>query len=83
MHVWMLGFDFHDGRVIHVIIMIVRDHHGVYDGNVLDLTRHFGVPLWPYPAARTAPFTEDWIEQYSEPTGKLNKVAGMAQPRGA
>ena len=82
MNIRMFRFDFHDGWVVHMIVMIVRNHHGVYDWNVLDLTGDFGVSLGPDPAARTTSFAEDRVEQDSEPARKLQKVTGVAQPCG-
>lgn len=82
MNVGVFRFDFHDGWVVHVIVMIVGNYDGVYGWNVLDLTGDLRVSLGPHPAARTTSFAEDRVEQDSKPARKLHKVAGVAKPCG-
>ena len=78
----MFRFDFHNGWVVHVIVMIVGNYDGVYDWNVLNLAGDLSVSLRPHPAAWTTSFAEDRVEQDSKATRKLHKVAGMAKPCG-
>ena len=73
----MFRFDFHNGWVVHVIVMVVGNYHGVYDWNLLNLTGDFRISLGPHPAARTTSFAKDRIEQNSKPARKLYKVAGV------
>lgn len=78
MDVGIFRFDFHNGWVVHVIVMVVGYYHGVDDWNVLNLTGDFGVSLGSHPTARTTSFAEDRVKQYSKPTRKLYKVTGVA-----
>ena len=50
MHVGVLGFDLHDGRVVHVVVVIVGNDDRIDDGDIVDLARDLGVALRTKPA---------------------------------
>lgn len=41
---------------------------------------YLGVPLWAEPGKWGAAVFEDGVEEYAEPGGKLDVVAGVAEP---
>lgn len=63
-----------------MVVVVVRDHDGVDKGNVLNLTGLLREPFGADPLRRRTALFEDWIKECSEPSGKLNIVAGMSEP---
>ena len=65
MDVGMLRLDPHYRRVVHVIVMVVRNHYRVNGWNILYLAGHFCVTLRSEPSEWTAPLAKHRIEKYS------------------
>ena len=80
MGVGVLSFDFHDGWVVHVVVVVVGNDDGVDGGDVFDLAGHVGVALRPSPAEGAAALAEDWVEEHAQTAGEFDKVAGVAEP---
>lgn len=76
--VWVLLFDSHYRWVIHMIIVVMGDDDSIDRWDVLDLTGDVCISFWSQPTERTAPLTEDRVEQNSESTRKFNKIASMS-----
>jgi hypothetical protein len=70
--------DLQDGRMAHVVIMAMADHHSVDVRNILNLARHVCVSFRSKEADWTTPGREDGIEQNSEAAREFDVIAGMA-----
>jgi len=75
--------DLGDGWVREVVIVVVAYNNSVNKGDVLDLTRHLGVPFGAEPAERGAAILEDGIEKHAETRWEFDIVAGVAEPGGS
>lgn len=80
MGVRMLVLYLDDGWMIQVIIMIMRYHDSINDGNILNVAGCLCISLWTQPGEWATPFAEDWIKQDTQATRELNKIAGMTEP---
>ena len=80
MGVRMLVLYLDDGWMIQVIIMIVRYHDSINDGDILNVAGCLGISLWTQPGERTTPVAEDWIKQDPQATRELDKITGVTEP---
>lgn len=63
--VGVFRFDLHDGWMVHVVVVVVRDDDGVDGRDVLDLAWDLCVALGAHPAEGTTSLTEHGIKQDS------------------
>lgn len=73
----MLCRYLHDGRMIHMIVVVMRDNNSIDRRDILDLAWNFCVALGAKPGERAAALAKDRIEKYAEPLREFNKVACM------
>lgn len=81
LHVRVLCLDFHYGRMIHVIVVVMRDDNSIDSRDVLDLAWNVCVALGAKPGEWTTALAKDRIEEYTESRREFNEIACMAQPR--
>ena len=58
----MLALDFHDGGMVHVVIMIMGDDHGIDGRNVLNLTGYLCIAFGAKPCEWTATLAENGVK---------------------
>lgn len=80
MAIWMQFGDLFHCRVRQMVIMVVGNNNCVDERDVFDLARRLRVSFRSKPGERRAAVLKDRIEQHSQTVGKLDIVAGMAQP---
>lgn len=82
MGVGVTGLDAFDGGVTEMVVVGMRDHDCVDDGDVFDLAGNLGVPFGSKPGERTATGFEHWIEEDAEAAGEFDEVASVSEPGG-
>lgn len=70
-------------RVTKVIVVVVRNHHGVNNGQVFNLAWRRRVALQTLDSDGCAAVLEDGVEEHAEARGELDVVTCVAQPRRA
>ena len=73
--------DLHDRGVGQVIVVVVGDHHCVYNGDIVDLTGHVREAFGAEEGQRAAAVLKDRVEEYSDAPWEFDEVACMSQPR--
>lgn len=78
--VGVTGLDPFDRWMTEMVVVGVRYHDDVDDGDVFDLAGNLGVPFGSKPGERTATGFEHRVEEDAETAGEFNEVASVAEP---